>query len=182
MRQKLHLLTSKDDYRSNLHYALLTKERITVTNAHALVSHANKDIFDQSFIDTIPEGEWLIDVSTLKLMCKAKTTYHIEHTNTLPDMVIDDKGAISKYGLLKNGQQFTFPNWPYVVPERKHIVELSIIQFSPKLLADVQQAIDPDCDIIMEFTGHDRAMLLKTSNPEITDCIAILMPQLIIEQ
>jgi len=182
MRQKLHLLTSKGDFRPALQYALLTQERITVTNAHALVSHANKDIFDQSFIDTIPEGEWLIDVPTLKLMCKAKTTYHIEHTNTLPDMVIDDKGVISKHGLLKNGENVSaFPRWESVIPERKNIVELSAIQFNPRLLADAQQAIDPDFPIIMEFTGHDRAILLRTPNAEIKDCIAIIMPQIITE-
>jgi hypothetical protein len=182
MRQKLHLLTSKGDFRPALQYALLTQERITVTNAHALVSHANKDIFDQSFIDTIPEGEWLIDVPTLKLMCKAKTTYHIEHTNTLPDMVIDDKGAISKHGLLKNGENVSaFPRWESVIPERKNIVELSAIQFNPRLLADAQQAIDPDFPIIMEFTGHDKAILLRTPNAEIKDCIAIIMPQIITE-
>jgi hypothetical protein len=176
MRQKLHLVTAKDELRPVMNYALLTKERITVTDAHSLVSHLCTEIFDELFTNSIPEGEWLIPESALKLMNKPKAKYWIEGT----ELVINDKGATSKHPLKENGKDMKFPNWQLIIPDENRTTPVETIGVNTKILENTRQAIDSDFQLALTFTGGDRPIILTSFNKDLKGCISIIMPMMIL--
>jgi hypothetical protein len=52
---KLHLCCADDSCRPALSHILVTKDEIVATNAHILIVHKTNSIFDQNFIEAMPE-------------------------------------------------------------------------------------------------------------------------------
>ena len=173
MRPKLFKVLATDDLRPALNHALLTKEWIVATDGHVLVAHKTTDIFDSYFVESIPEGRHLVTPECLKAMNKAKATYYIKDNS----IVVDVKGAISIYPLIKDGEEYTYPQWENVLPDESHLKVIEAISINPKLLYNAIQAIDPDSHIVrMYFTGGDKAIILKAPSSVYKNCRAIKMP------
>lgn len=179
MTPKMHLLVSRDILRPFLTYGLLTKEHIVVTNAHALVAHKTASLFDQDFIDSIPEGKgMLIPEATLKEMNKNKITYTL-CAEDVPTMEFVFKGAVYNHQLKINGVEITFPQWEAVLSKSFDEPLGDVLGINPTLLDKTRQAINPDCDIVhLRSSGKKRAIGVFDPTDTYSGCRAIIMPTL----
>lgn len=179
MKQKLHLIIDEKCFRDILHYALLTKEEIVVTDAHALVIHKTSVIFSPDFVDSIPDGRWIITKAVLQKMNAKGATYVINNGN----MEITVKGQKAIYPILSE-EHFAyerFPKYRDVIPN-EYKGELNLIGLNPTFLDNIRQAIDPDNkSVAIQFSDDTHAFKVTVIGTDVTDYTAILMPCLINE-
>ena len=177
MKPKLHALTSKDDYRPALSYGLLTKQNIVVTDAHALVAHKCASLFDQDFIDAIPEDKGiLVPAATLKEMNKKGVTYMLK-AGEVPEMEFTFKDHSYPHRLEYDGQIHTFPNWESVLPTSFDEQFVDAVLFNARIMHIVKQAINPDSEIVkIKSSGQGRAIGVFDPLNEYPGCRSIIMP------
>ena len=171
MNQKLHLITAtKKDYSEVLKYILLSKENVVVTNAHALVRHDPNEIFDDEFVKSIPDGEWLLSADAAKEM--NRFPYHIENKS----LIVNGKSKMV-YDLIKNDTDgLKFPNWEAVIPETFD-EKLNEIGVNPKLLDDLHKAIDPSTTgVKLSFNREMNAVKVTALSSDLCNYKAIIMP------
>lgn len=178
MKQKLHLIIDEKCYRDILRYALLTKEEICVTDAHALVVHKTSVIFPEVFVASIPDGRWLIPKDVLKKM----NTKGAEYMFVGENIEIDIKGSktlhpIKREDIVSTGM---FPDYKRVIP-KTYDGKLNAVALQPEFLDNIRQALDPDMDIVyLYFSDGAHAMNVRVPETSyVKDYIAILMPALI---
>jgi hypothetical protein len=179
MKQKLHLVLGKDDLRPIFKFMLLSREVVVATNSHILVVHDPNEIFEQHFIDTIPDGEWLVPAKAVQEMSKPKAFYYVKDGY----LNIEIKGSKTAYKMIPNGgEEGTYPNYTVVIPE-SYGYEANIIQVNPALLNDLRQAIEPESPgVILEFSGLGRAMKVRVSDRfDIKNYKAVIMPMMLNE-
>jgi hypothetical protein len=177
MKPKLHALTSKDDYRPALSYGLLTKQNIVVTNAHVMVAHKCESLFDQDFIDAIPEDKGvLVPAATLKEMNKKGVTYMLK-VGDVPEMEFTFKGNSYSHRLEYDGQNNKFPNWEAVLPAAFDEQFVDAVLFNAKMMHIVKQAINPDSEIVkIKSSGPGRAIGVFDPEDTYEGCRSIIMP------
>ncbi len=66
---RIDLACSDDNFRLVMNYILVTKDEIVASNSHILVIHKTNNIFDEQFIDEMPD-RFLIHKNNWKLFCK----------------------------------------------------------------------------------------------------------------
>ena len=180
MRQKLHLILNKDKYHFTpmLEHALLTKDEIVATDAHVLLIHKTKEVFEQEFIDQIPEGRWLLTEACLKAMNKKGVVYSINNGH----VEVVDRGGKLLFPLLKEEDvvsEKTYPDFNSVIPD-KYDGEINAIGISPVFLENLRQAIDPDAaGVALYFNEGERAMKVVALNSVACEYRAIIMPMMI---
>ncbi|HKJ31794.1 MAG TPA: hypothetical protein VKA34_08195 [Balneolales bacterium] len=175
MNQKLHLLVSNDPVRPVMSNALLTKDNIVVSNFFALVAHSTKEVFSEEFIASIPDGEWLVPEIALKSMSVNKSTYFIENGVL---NITKKTGQKESYKLLPNGGNAgKYPPFEYVLPIDPEEYKLAHIGINPKLLSNLQDAIDPySSGVALYFIGEkNNAIIVKTLGSSLKEYKAIIM-------
>ena len=177
MTPKLHAVTSKDAYRPIMQFGLLTSEHIVVTNAIMLVAHKCKSLFDEDFIASIPTDKAiLIPAVTLKEMNKKGVTYSLK-AGEIPEMEFKLKNNSYSHKLEYDGVNNTFPKWEVVIPEKFEEEMGQIIAFNASMLSTIQQAINPDNEIVhLRSSGAYRAIGVFDATDTYKGCRAILMP------
>jgi len=176
MIQKLHLVMGSDTtFNPKLTYLFINRDECCASDAHSLVIHKCDKIFEQSFIDSIPEGDWLIPKDAVKKMNTKGATYLIKSEQ----IHITIKGEVTIFPILKDGVEFTFPQYRDVIPyEFKG--ELNIFGVDPQRLLNIALAINPEYAFVhVQFNSAISALNIRVANSYDLEYTAILMPMLV---
>lgn len=181
MRQKLHLLTlkPKEFGREAFRYVFINKKNVIVTNAFALVIHMSDEILPQYFVDSLPDGDWLIKPEAAKAMNDPKSVYSIENGVLV---VVSGKNQKMLFDLIplkdvEDGEMLLKSD--EVVPKEFN-KEVNTIGVNPLLLYNTIQAIDPDCDgAKLSFCDDYRAIKVEVIGSSVCLYKAIIMPMMI---
>lgn len=178
MKQKLHLALNKNDYVDVFRYAYLTKSDLVISNGHLLVWHKTEEIFPDSFIKSIPDGEWLIPYMALMWMNKRKAVYSIREGNIL-EVIAENVTTIHK--LVPNDETITdrpYPDFRSLFNnEYDYNTELNHIGVKPEFLLKVKNAIDPyGMNVVLYFENLTKQMKVKVTGSDLQRYKAIIMP------
>lgn len=160
---KLDLICSKDELRLNINYVLVTKEKCVATDANVLGVVPTPLMFDEDFIDAIPENGVMIHREDWKKMSTA-------------EFVSWDKDAIGKTIVLihkkkrdeyikvedwtptkEHPNPLKWPDWERVIPDEKMEAETSVIGVNTQLLATLSKALGFEASKL-RFNGQSKAI------------------------
>jgi len=173
MQTKLHLVLDPKCYIQSLTYMFINKEECAVSDTSVLLVHKCNEIFPEEFVDSIPEGDWLIPYEAVKKMNTKGATYLIKSDQIL----ITIKGAVTMFPITKNGTDgLRYPQFKQVIPT-EYNGQLNSICLNPELLLNLAQAIDPDyVGVILKWSDGEHAMSVRAKNSIAKNYKAILMP------
>jgi hypothetical protein len=178
MKSKLHLIAVPDSLREVMGYAYMDKNDTVVTDAHRLIVFETKQLFDMN-IDIIGDDAILIPHDCLKQMNRPKAKYNIKKIDIDYYMEININNNVTIHPLKVNERDLKFPVYKPVIPT-EYNAQFNNVGFSPKLLYEIAQAVDPDAKgVELKFFRADYAMGVRVMETEIKHT-AILMPRMII--
>jgi hypothetical protein len=173
---KLHLACAKDDLREALQYVLVLKDFMVATDAHIAAVVPTEQVFeDEVFRSFIPEegllihredwqklvafdaAVWKTEGEVIRLMSKKKR-----------DMLIE---------VVKNGEDFHFPNWRAIIPNEYDSNPIESIGANASNLLRCQQALGLE-SLKMTFFAPERPILIKDARSD-SGRYGIVMPVLI---
>lgn len=164
---KLHLICGKGDLRQIMQYVKVTKEELVATNGHVLGIIPTTDVFNEEFIEGIPDKGMLIHREDWAKIIAAeivawKSDDIIRCVNKkrsgsdrpLKRDVLVEVESEDKIG--------NYVNWMSVIPEMNGF-ELNEIGIDFKLAATLQEALGLD-SCRLNFVDRTKAILITDAN------------------
>lgn len=161
---KLDLACGKDDLREVMQYVKVTREVMVATNAHILAVVPTADMFNDEFIQAIPEEGVLIHREDWKKMLQ----YEIATWKTEGEVIklIHPKKRNLLIEVEKEEDISRFPNWEAVIPDAKdRVVELNQIRINFELGVELQKALGFE-NGRLSFSGQSRPIFVDSSKHE----------------
>ena len=166
---KLHLCCANDELRPAMNHLLVTKEFIVASDSHVLIEFKTSELFDQNFIEAMPE-RFLIHRENWKML---SVKHHY--------LLFTD----SQIEIIKNGFSFfipavreedigNFPDYEKVFKVEKESIT-DKIGIKPELLKKLSSAIGSQI-LHLHFNGEARTIIIKSS---IEGVRALIMPAMI---
>lgn len=175
---QLHLVIGKNDFRPQFEVALVTKKYTYATDAYALVRHNTEVLFDEAFINSLPEKGIGLTAEMIKTLRK-KTIVSVK---LLGQRIALRSSDIKKYPdmifELPDISEFVFPDYEKVIISDDQIKPLHRISFNPEFLSNVLKALATDTNIANVFFSEEtKAILIRPNRSELySKSLAILMP------
>lgn len=177
MIPKIYECLGKDQLRPVFSYAFVTKKKTVATDAHVLIAYDTTELFDEEFVQALPEGGILLDAYVLKDISKKDVQFIGLSDKIIVTHLIKGELKTSYFDFKTQEQVATFPNWEMVIPEKSSEEPLTYIGINAKHLIRVQNAMGPDCEgLKCFFTGLDRAIIVEPTNSIYKSVTAIVMP------
>ena len=173
---KLHLVCGKDDYRPTLNYVKATKHNVVATDGHCLAVIPTSEIFDEEFIEGIPDTGVLIHHEDWKKMISYQFV-----SWKIPGQIIKTSGK--KRGILievemeNEGDLKNYPNWDAVVPTGKN-VGIPEIGINFKTGQRLQEALNFNA-CHLQFKGNGKPIKITGAKEQDSKRFGILMPCMI---
>lgn len=174
---QLDLSCSKDELRPIMNYVKIDKEFAVSTDAHVLSVFKTVDIFEDEFVESLPDYPILIhreDWAKLK-NCTALTLKISENSKVLEVKINKKRDVLIKVEIEKEVAKY--PLWQNIIPNESNTkkIPLSEIGLNANLLAVAQKILDVSVGLKLEFFAQKKAILCKSINPAIKG-YCLLMP------
>ena len=187
---KLHLVCQ--DYsqiRPIMNYILVTKDDVVATDAHVLVIHKTRDLFDEHFINKMPD-RFLIHMNQWKRICLKH--YNIEFDND--EIIVQHHGYQNAFKITMEGEKpasllhsyggFEYPLYNKVLLPDSEIQAVENIGLNPILVDKLTKAMfspnDATKNLKLTFYGSNRHIMAHPVNSEYS-AKALIMPVMITE-
>lgn len=156
---ELNLITSKDDLRPPLQYIKVTKDKCVATDAHVIGVIPTSEIFDNEFIEKVPENGFLVHPDDWK---KLKTNTGIEWKNDDVIRISYKKKRDVLIEIESEEKIGKFPNWEAIMPsEYQEPKELNNIGINMSLAHSLQKALGLEFGLKLKFYGENKGVLVK---------------------
>lgn len=173
---RLDLVASKDKTKGVLCFVKITKRFCVATNRAILAAVPTSEIFNDSFIEQIPEEGFLLSPSAYK---EAVSSIQIEmdaNKNTLK--CIKKNGDFSYQPVSKEEFEGIYPNWEFVIPsdgktKQEHLSEFGI---SSKLLDRLSKGLGFDLLKIKTYGGFKPIYVSEAGLKPMSKAYGIIMP------
>jgi len=171
---QLNLLCSTKDTQPAMNYVKVTQEHMVATDAHILAAIPTNLMFDEGFIEGIPEDGMLIHAKHFQKLKGYDNATWLNAGEIIK--LIDSKKEDYLIECKSEEDIGTYPNWEAVMPKKEDRVDVSQIGVNFALAAKLQKAMDTlACK--MTFTGKDKAILVEPEQGnEKSDIIGLIMP------
>lgn len=174
---KLHLACADDELCPAMECVCVGKEFTYASDAHILVRHKTSEIFDDKFVESLPENNVLIPRKAIYLMCQKLTT----GVN-----LSDDKKSI----ILKrtDGSEISFKFFTdrsyvdaeSVIPKDKNYDSVKRIGLSSNLLDRLADAMGCNQSLLqLYFYGETKSVIVKTNYSDYESVLGLIMPVMI---
>jgi DNA polymerase III sliding clamp (beta) subunit (PCNA family) len=175
---KLDLVCSNDDLRPAFSHVKVEKEFTFATDAHVLVRHNTSELFDESFLLSIPEEGLMIPKRAISLMRKNVTTNISLSDDKKMIQLYQKDGSIISY---RCSIQEKFPDANKLFPKKEDTKPLNEIVLSAYLLYNLAQAMGCETPILhLRFYEPTKAILVTPNqNSDYFSVIGIIMPAII---
>ena len=156
---ELNLITGKDDLRPILKYIKVTKEKCIATNAHVLGIVPTNEVFEEEFIEEIPDDGFLIHSEEWKklkgnLIVEWKTP--ITNQNGVIKVIFKKKRPI----LFETASEKIigkYINWQAVIPQGE-LQMINKVGINCRLAYDLQKSLGADSGFRFEFYGDGKGI------------------------
>jgi hypothetical protein len=145
------------------------------SDCHALVIHKTEDLFDDEFIQSMPD-RFLIHRNHWREISKGFVSLRINDniihcfTKTIKNLY-----PISFENSVEIDKKYV--NYTDIIPKMEDIKEIPKIGLNPYLLLKISKAMDLNYGVRIMFHGSERSMLIYPTNAEIDNSsMALLMP------
>jgi len=176
----LHLIVGSKEYREGLKYALVKKDFTIAANAHILVKHPTSNLFDETFINSLPEKGIPLNNQILKSICLAKVI-GIELFGPVLILKSADRSKYPELSFdLPDVDYIKFPNHDKVLFKEEDAMPLMRIAIKPELFLKAAMAIDPEYPFLqMFFVEETKAILIKPkTSSEYFGAVGVVMPMM----
>lgn len=174
---ELNLICSNDDLRPAMMHVKITKENMVATNAHILGVVPTNEVFNDEFIEGIPESGILIHKDDYKkfknfdyAQWKSKDVIEIFYKGKKRNVLIP---------ICTEENIGTFPKWETLIPREEDAQELSKIGVNMGLAYELQRALDAT-SLKMVFIAPNKAILVKPLPSENSKAYGIIMPAMLV--
>ncbi len=176
---KLNLICGKDDLRPLMTYVKVTRENMVATNGHALGVIPTKKLFNEEFIEKIPESGFLILADDY---AKLLTANGIEWSSEKLLTYLDKKYNPCYVPIRFEEDDFTYPNWEQIIPKEKdRTAQLNYVGIDLKIALSLQSALGfRSCKFT--FSGLTKAIFVECASNQYDDCAesyGLLMPVMV---
>jgi hypothetical protein len=171
MTPRLHKILEREAIREQLGYAMLNRDYIVATNAHALVEHSTETFFGRHNRKEIPKGK---QFKVPRKLCEMMS-YGTSHALFIAPNIISIayQGALMQFALEETKD---YKDYRQILgkPNKEDKGEIGL---QPELLNNLRQAIDPKANIVyLTFQKGHTPIVVKTQGGEIENYRALLMP------
>lgn len=183
MIPKIYECLSDDLLRPVMCHALITKDETAASNSHILVVHKTSELFNQEFIDDLPEGGILVGKDALKDMAlKNVQSVWYDPEIKLIKVIHQPTGGgevINRYFEVKIPEPggWKFPDYNKVWPEG--VGEVPEIKIKPLLLAKLFKAMGAEAALTMKFTDPTKGVICEGGSYQWPSAKGLIMPMMI---
>ncbi len=172
---KLNLICGKDELRPVMSYVKVTRENMVATNAHVLGVIPTKNLFNEEFIEEIPEegflilgGDYAKIIDGSSHHWKNEFLAYFDKKSNLCFVPVANESDIAKY-----------PNWEQIMPTTAALTaNLNQIGIDFELAATLQKALGLKYGCKLTFSGGFKAIYIEPINThENEGAYGILMPK-----
>lgn len=180
---KFNLVCGKDEIRPVLSYVKVTPENIVATDATILLKAPTTTVFDEDFIELIPESGMLIHMEDWDKLSKAN---HIEWKQGMIKLNYAKKRSViiePEY----ESEVGNYPDCENAIPSNNMATSEHKIGVNANRLATLQKAVPFAYGTILSFYGNNRGMRVKFQGGDdlweenYGDVEGLIMPILIIK-
>jgi hypothetical protein len=166
---KIHYATTNDFYSPIMSYVLVTKEDIVATNGHVLVLHKTNNVFEDYFIEQLPD-RCLIKNENWKILCKGY--YTIEFLKGVNCIKISSK--LDTYLInVEFEKDLDVEYFKYnKLFDDYNKGDIDSIGISPKFLYDLSIAMDSKSAAELNFESKEKAIIVKSEHAK-----GLIMPK-----
>lgn len=174
---QLELSCSKDELRPIINYVKIDKEFTVSTDAHVLSVFKTVDIFEEEFVESLPDYPILIHREDwAKLKNCVNLTLKISENSKVMEVIFDKKRDV----LIKvetEKEIAKYPLWQKIIPNDANSVRtpISSIGIDANKLIIAQKILYPGVGMKLEFFTQTKAIICKSIMPEIKG-YCIVMP------
>ena len=172
---KLDLIASKDDLRPIMNFIVVSKINCVATNGNVLGVVPTGEIFDEDFINDLPEDGILIHREDWKKLYDTSSIFiHDIDSKTIKIIYPKKRSVIIEFST--EDAEGKYPKWDSVIPKSEG--ETSEMNINPRLLALLTKALGYTTGCKLTFCGHlGRAILVNKIHTEgVTEAYGIIMP------
>lgn len=170
---QMHLACSNDDLRPVMSYVYITKDHSVATNAHIIAIAETKNLFDDDFINIIPDDGFYIHKDDWKKICQCDCV--LVESEKVVELVHNRKrNELIKIELVENVGKF--PNWKAVIPRPdKEKIPFNTFGLNGEFLATVQKIISKNDSLVIETFTKNSGFLVKSWNSD-AKTMGLIMP------
>jgi len=154
---KFNLICGKDDIRPVLSYVKVTPKVIVATDATILLKAPTTTVFDEEFIESIPESGILIHREDWDKLSKAT---HIEWKQGMIKLNYAKKRGViiePEY----ESEDFNYPDYENAIPDNNMATSQHKVGVNAELLHTLQKAVPYSNGTILSLYGRGRGMKVK---------------------
>ena len=172
---KLHLACSTDDWRPAIQCVQIGKEFTFATDAHICVRHKTSELFDQKFMESLPDDPILVPWKAFAYVIQ-KATESVSLSDDKKSFQIHRKdGSIWSYRLFTD---VSYVNANSVFPDPANGKPVEEIGLNSNLLDRLTDAMGCDIPIIrMKFYGDTNAILVTSKHTDYPSASGVIMPR-----
>lgn len=171
---QMHLVCSDDELRPSMQYVEVTKENVTATNAHVLVTHNTKNIFSEQFIEAIPDIFYIHRKHWAQL---CKPHIQITYDDGLITQHLDGYKNVFKPEIEPH---WKYPAWRSIIPNKLERQPIDSIGLSPKFFDRLQKAMILPGEIErfeLSFFDKTRAILITVPTYDSKAIISMMITE-----
>lgn len=169
----MHLACASDELRPSMQHVEVTKESVTASDAHVLITHRTLDIFSTEFVDAMPD-KFYIHWRHWAQLCKPHI--FLEFKDGLIEQHMPGYKNVFKPVIETD---WKYPAWHNLMPDKSKRQPISRISINPGLFNVISKAFFLPGEInraALSFFSESKAILITVSSFQSK---AILMPMML---